>query len=491
MYKIININVDDIVSIVVDKTTYFSNGVILNIENEPVTENKGIYFIKEDKNKISLFFEKILIDLNDEEKIITFKKDVKLEFEYIKNEKLISIGKDSKLIDKIISRKEVSYRDSYLKRHKALSMIILDFLYRVSKDLGFSDKIFGDLNIVDLDVFLTSLLNILNSRSISVLNFMINYGLEGSLEELLNDNELLIGKYMISSSQRKSLFKLINLLKKLNYSISIKTLLPIVNNFNGDEIELVCKFVEVHNEVNERFCLDSSFKTKDLTNILECIADINGYLKDLTGFLNYYMKLLFKESYIKVSDKVNFSDVLYTYLDYIRLYNICEEYNLDILNYSLYPKNITLEHDNLSLIVNENISNLNVSKSMKSLEEERKMNELFKNMVSSYKYLEYKGEKYSIVAPNSYLDLKVEGEKLSHCIAGYKYAVIKGSSKILFVRKTDDIDTPYYTLEVRGNKVWQLRGYDNKNPNSYITDFVLEWSKINMLNTEDLNKYGL
>lgn len=76
--------------------------------------------------------------------------------------------------------------------------------------------------------------------------------------------------------------------------------------------------------------------------------------------------------------------------------------------------------------------------------------ERFKNVVESEEYATRadKGSIFSIVPVEVPQDLDREGNALSHCVAGYKNCMSKNKSHIYFLRKNNDINTPYATIEV-------------------------------------------
>ena len=72
-----------------------------------------------------------------------------------------------------------------------------------------------------------------------------------------------------------------------------------------------------------------------------------------------------------------------------------------------------------------------------------------------------------IVVPKCASDIKTEGREQHHCVGAtdrYMEAMNKGYSYILFLRKAEDLEKPYYTLEVKyDGKVLQSYGaYDRK-----------------------------
>lgn len=86
--------------------------------------------------------------------------------------------------------------------------------------------------------------------------------------------------------------------------------------------------------------------------------------------------------------------------------------------------------------------------SYKLWKEERKdiifeANQLEKDLTFTY------GE-FTVVIPTKTMDLVEEGRKMHHCVGNGSYAqgVIDGKYNIVFIRRKDDIDTPYITAQI-------------------------------------------
>ena len=110
----------------------------------------------------------------------------------------------------------------------------------------------------------------------------------------------------------------------------------------------------------------------------------------------------------------------------------------------------------------------------------------------SEKY-EYAGDVYTILAPKSIVDIIEEGDTLHHCIASsdrYIERIERNESYLLFLRKTDDTQEPYYTMEVEPNgTVRQIRTmYDKQNKDiDAARAFLREWQGVvaKRLNEDD------
>ena len=91
--------------------------------------------------------------------------------------------------------------------------------------------------------------------------------------------------------------------------------------------------------------------------------------------------------------------------------------------------------------------------------------------------LQMRSKKLMIVVPSSAEDLRREGQVLHHCVGTYAERVAEGKTRILFVRKTDHPDEPYFTMEWRDEKVIQCRGMRNCDMTPEVKAFVTVFEK--------------
>ena len=90
-------------------------------------------------------------------------------------------------------------------------------------------------------------------------------------------------------------------------------------------------------------------------------------------------------------------------------------------------------------------------------------NKLFQQAVKRVKDLEWvdKTSGLEIVAPAGVEDLQREGTELSHCVSSFVQPIIDGTTNVVFIRRSDMKDVPYYTVEVSGGKIRQVHCYRN------------------------------
>ena len=143
------------------------------------------------------------------------------------------------------------------------------------------------------------------------------------------------------------------------------------------------------------------------------------------------------------------------YFDYVRW---LEELGYDMRNeFNLYPKNFEKAHQE------------------KSVEYIKKQDEETQEQIESFnKYLAELQENSDdtnplkmnsnglfIRLPFSLSELREEGEVLHHCVGTYIDKVARGETIILFIRKVNEPNKPYYTMEFKNKQIVQCRGFRN------------------------------
>lgn len=153
------------------------------------------------------------------------------------------------------------------------------------------------------------------------------------------------------------------------------------------------------------------------------------------------------------------------YFDYIRW---IREMGYDMRNeFNLYPKDFKRAHDEKS---KEYVK----FQDKKAREDIKRFNKLLKKLrkeTSDAEPMNLKIEGLFIRLPEKLDELKSEGEFLHHCVGTYRDRVAKGETMIFFIRRENEPEKPYYTLEWKG-KVVQCRGSHNCDMTPEVKAFV-------------------
>lgn len=219
-------------------------------------------------------------------------------------------------------------------------------------------------------------------------------------------------------------------------------------------------------------------KEPDMILIEECRIEDHNFEKllECEGDPVKNIKYLKKQAGIK-SKKTTVNSMVGTYFDYI---NMARQEQWDLSEkHNLWPKNLIARHDQLVDIINKKKD----EERMKKLRKENRLMKQRQKRIDDQYYFERQG--LLIKAPAEAKDIIQEGQKLGHCVGGDSYikSHATGKTTILFIREVDKPEIPFYTLELTGDRVNQVRGKRNELPTKEVAAFVNEWTDKKIKNT--------
>lgn len=191
------------------------------------------------------------------------------------------------------------------------------------------------------------------------------------------------------------------------------------------------------------------------------------------------------ERYFHYIDKNNINE--YLYRDYIQA---CSYLHLDCHDDKIrYPKDFKRWHDirieEMDIIRKEEERKARILRNreqrLRKKQMEKEKLELAENFLkAAEKYLPLAGftedEHYAIFIAKSPAELVIEGNALSHCVgrSGYDRKMANEETLIFFVRKMEELDKPFVTLEysIKQKEVLQCYAYDNEKPEDKVLEFV-------------------
>lgn len=182
------------------------------------------------------------------------------------------------------------------------------------------------------------------------------------------------------------------------------------------------------------------------------------YVKD-NGYVNMYKKYIDLMQYTtlhKLCKYISTQKITHS-RDYFDYAGWLEKMDYDMRNeFNLFPKDFINAHDEMS-------KQYIKFKDKQAIEETKRFNHLLAKLKKETE--EAEAMKLDIAGlfirlPNRLEELKAEGEALHHCVGTYMEKVRKGETMIFFIRKKEEPDKPFYTLEWKG-KVIQCRGSHN------------------------------
>jgi len=154
------------------------------------------------------------------------------------------------------------------------------------------------------------------------------------------------------------------------------------------------------------------------------------------------------------------------WLDYLKW---CRALKYDLKNKSiLFPVNLKKVHD-------RTYKEYQVLKEKEAKAERKREEKRINALLAELKDVPALSIEYRalvVVSPKNYNDLLQEGHKLNHCIADYAKGMVENKYMIYFIRKKDEIDKPYYTMQYMKGKVTQCRGKGNRMMNDDVATFT-------------------
>ncbi|MBU3111971.1 PcfJ domain-containing protein [Clostridium lacusfryxellense] len=195
---------------------------------------------------------------------------------------------------------------------------------------------------------------------------------------------------------------------------------------------------------------------EDYLNYYDSLLNALKY-SSMKKLLNYFSKQFNDYNLYKTGHHYyNKGGVLGTFRDYI---SDCIKLGIDTTkDQAVFPKNLFIAHQN-------------TIKQIK-MQKDEKLDALIKNRVKLLKKYLFKCNGLVIRPAESSEELIKEGAALTHCVGGYADRYAKGETNIFFIRKDLDLNKPYYTIEIKKDKIIQVHGKNNRSPSVDVQEFI-------------------
>lgn len=150
------------------------------------------------------------------------------------------------------------------------------------------------------------------------------------------------------------------------------------------------------------------------------------------------------------------------YRDYL---DMCAKLDYDMSNsFVLYPRDLREAHDK--------------AQGRLKAKADAQMRRDFKAAMTAISgHLDFETGGMKFLLPATPEELAAEGNALHHCVGSYADRVAKKECVILFLRRCEDLGKPFYTVEVRGREVAQVRGMGNCDPTPEVKMFMDKWER--------------
>lgn len=366
----------------------------------------------------------------------------------IKNiEQILKIIKDNPDIDIFIKLIDKDCDITDILKHKnfytdMMHMITNECIYEVTAHLR--NKISKDLII-----FTANLMNVNNEACRNLYTAITEHNLQ--ITPLI-----------------KSLYKTISKIeKKFVNEPNIRELLTNIksNNVNLLKTKLndLCNTSDVNTRQNK--ITEIIFEPK-LTEFEQMLTN-KDFIKSLSDKTVSVTELIHKIN--KITEEAYHNGRCHSLFNYyIDMMNMCIQINKAGISV-IIPKKLALYdiiklHDDFTNIIDKKQAEIN--------------EKAFLAVRTDYLKYEFTDETFSMVVPETAEDLYKEGACLKHCVASYIDRFINRKSAILFIRRNNDLNKPFYTMEINptNDTIVQVRGNGNR---SMTDDVALFVNKIN------------
>lgn len=213
--------------------------------------------------------------------------------------------------------------------------------------------------------------------------------------------------------------------------------------------------VRMRKNLEQKYINKVCFMQKVTTNI--------GLILKLAGQMELRdMELFFVENRMppkktaKYMAKIKYSDRI-IYRDYI---NMAKNAGSDMTSeFVLFPRDLQAAHD---AMIEVRDAEKNRKEREKAKKKDSKIERVFKKIEKKFSY---EDEKYILRPAKSNVEIVKEGQTQHICVGygGYADKMIRGESYILFLRKKESPEEPYYTVEIDPDyEILQRHGKYNK-----------------------------
>lgn len=221
-------------------------------------------------------------------------------------------------------------------------------------------------------------------------------------------------------------------------------------------------------DLQRLYALDPNMRPEDYEWIVQHNIDIGSIERVFQETPMTIMRMCAYLENVRINQCFEPSMAINDWCDYLKAAKTIEVDLTD--NKAKYPSSLKREHDR--------------AMAKQKLVMDEKKDEFFQKETERYgKLFSYKTDGYLVMPPKNMKDLFEEGRKLCHCVGSYSDRIIQGQTCILFVRKAQEPEKPYFTIEVNPTDkcVVQLRGLSNRLVNQVtekpLIDFLKEWGE--------------
>lgn len=154
----------------------------------------------------------------------------------------------------------------------------------------------------------------------------------------------------------------------------------------------------------------------------------------------------------------------HTFLEYLDYFQMAKEFHLDFKDKKvLYPKNLRESHDALYHQI--------------EVVEDPILDEKIKQLSKVLALNRYEDDTYLIYPVSSMEELVEESRQQKNCVRTYCDRIAKYQCQIYFMRKKEELERSFVTIEVFRNKIMQARVKYNESPSEEVMHILRKWEQ--------------
>lgn len=182
--------------------------------------------------------------------------------------------------------------------------------------------------------------------------------------------------------------------------------------------------------------------------------------------------------YTKVKHLFNLREVVLKYKDYsmyIDYLKMCVDAEIEH-DANIKNRDLEEEHQRVSAI-------LNIRRKYQTEQEKKEMENKFSTALKSWwSVVKWQYKDYLIKLPKSLEELETEGTKLHHCVGTYANRIISGETIIAFMRKKEEPEEPFYTIEIKPEtkQITQVRTKYNQPITDEVRSVLSKWKEFEL-----------
>lgn len=209
----------------------------------------------------------------------------------------------------------------------------------------------------------------------------------------------------------------------------------------------------------------TGWQTADAKKVMEHVSFVQ-----LLNYLEKQCRML----------RVTAGSVLGWWKDYL---GMSKELRVDLSSKSArMPRNIKIAHDQVLEATELIRAEKRAAEEMKRAKaREAEYEPAVAALYEAIRFDAYSKYGFTVRLPEHVADLVREGQSLGHCVGRYEYdkKTVRGESCIIFIRKKEDPDKPFYTMEydLKDKVIRQLYGKGNRAATPEVRKFANEYIK--------------